>query len=270
MDECAGFLQWALPRLGLRWAGFRKVRRIVCKRLERRRRALGLPTFDAYRDWLAGHGQEWEALRSLCSIPISRFWRDRCVFDVLAQSVLPALAAAAAARPDRTLSCWSAGCASGEEPYSLAILWRLRLARTWPQVALRVWATDVDDHLLERAARACYGWSSLKELPSAWRGPAFEQRGDSWCLREPFREPVTFTRQDLRLDVPDACFDLILCRNVVLTYFEPALQQAVMTRVVDRLRAGGALVIGVHERLPEGIGNVVAWPLARAVLRRLI
>jgi chemotaxis protein methyltransferase CheR len=267
--DCVGFLQWALPRLGLHWPGFRKVRQIVCKRIERRRRALGIANLDAYREYLDDHGQEWEALRALCSIPISRFGRDRSVFELLEHSVLPALAAAAGARLGRTLTCWSAGCASGEEPYSVSILWGLHLAQFFPGVTLRVLATDIDDQLLERAAIGCYGWSSLKETPRAWSEQAFERRGGAYCVREAFRESVTFARQDIRLSVPDTRFDLILCRNVVLTYFEPEVRHAVMRRVADALRPGGALVVGVHETLPQGMDELVAWPEARAVFRRI-
>lgn len=266
--DCTGFLQWALPRLGLHWPGFRKVRHIVCKRVERRCRALGLANLDAYLEHLDRHGDEWEALRALCSIPISRFGRDGSVFAQLEHAVLPALADAAAARPERTLSCWSAGCASGEEPYSLSILWTLQLAHCYPGVALQILATDVDDQLLERAATGCYGWGSLKELPRAWCEQAFDLRGGGYCVREAFRAAVRFARQDLRLGVPAACFDLILCRNVVLTYFEPDLQRAVMRRIADTLRPGGALVVGMHEALPQGIDDLVPWPQARTVFRR--
>jgi chemotaxis protein methyltransferase CheR len=266
--DCVGFLQWALPRLGLHWPGFRKVRGIVCKRVERRRRALGLASLDAYREYLDEHGDEWEALLALCSIPISRFGRDRSVFALLEHAVLPALAAAAGARPERALTCWSAGCASGEEPYSVSILWGLQLAQRYPGVALRVLATDVDDQLLERAAIGCYGWSSLKEVPQAWCEQAFERRRGAYCVHEPFRAAVTFARQDIRQSVPDACFDLILCRNVVLTYLEPDLQRAVMRRIADILRPGGALVVGIHEVLPQGLHDLAPWPGARAVFRR--
>jgi chemotaxis protein methyltransferase CheR len=266
--DCPGFLQWALPRLGLHWPGFRKVRGIVCKRVERRRRVLGLTSLDAYREYLEEHNDEWEALRALCSIPISRFCRDRSVFALLEHAVLPSLAAAAGGRPERTLACWSAGCASGEEPYSVSMLWGLQLAQRYPGVALRVLATDVDHELLERAAIGCYGWSSLKEVPEPWREQAFEQRGGAYCVREPFRAAVTFARQDIRQRVPDGRFDLILCRNVVLTYFEPELQRAVMRRIVDILRPGGVLVVGIHEAPPQGIDDLVEWPGARAVFRR--
>jgi chemotaxis protein methyltransferase CheR len=267
--DCVAFLRWALPRMDLHWPGFRKVRSIVCKRVDRRRRALGRATLAAYRDYLGTNPGEWATLRALCSIPISRFYRDQGLFGALEHAVLPALAEAAAGRPERTLNCWSAGCASGEEPYTLAILWRLRLAERYPNLAFRVLATDVDDALLGRAASACYGWSSLRELPPEWRERSFERRDGAYCLRESFRVMVAFVRQDLREAIPDQHFDLILCRNVALTYFDPALQRRVVGRLAGALRPGGALVVGIHESLPAGIDELVAWPGARAVFRRL-
>ena len=95
--DCTRFLQAALPRLRLRWAGFRKVRRLVCKRLARRLRELGLPDLAAYRAFLEGHPGEWDVLDGSCRIPISCFYRDREAFKSLEQNVLPALAQAAVA-----------------------------------------------------------------------------------------------------------------------------------------------------------------------------
>ena len=267
--DCVAFLQWALPRLGLHWPGFRKVRGIVCKRVERRRRLLEVGTLAAYRERLEGDAQEWEALRALCSIPISRFFRDYSVFHALEHAVLPALAAAAAERGDRALECWSAGCASGEEAYTVAILWRLRLSTLYPAVGLRVLATDVDEGLLQRAAIGCYRWSSLREVPEASRSQAFVQRGEVYCVREAFRTPVTFERQDIRRIIPQRRFDLILCRNLVLTYFELDLQRAVTRRLADALWPGGALVVGMHESLPPDMQDLVPWPGVRTVFRKV-
>ncbi|GIK38934.1 MAG: hypothetical protein BroJett011_27670 [Chloroflexota bacterium] len=96
--DCIAFLQWALPHLRLRWAGFCKVRHQVCKRIDRRCRELGLPDVAAYRAYLTTQAAEWPILASLCRISISRFYRDRAVFDQLAHVVLPALAKSALTR----------------------------------------------------------------------------------------------------------------------------------------------------------------------------
>jgi len=261
--DCVAFLQWALPQLGLRWAGYRKVRRRACKRVGRRMRELGVADAAAYRARLQADPAEWRALAALCPIPISRFYRDREVFDGLGAEVLPALA-----RGAQRLECWSAGCASGEEPYTLAVQWRLQLAARFPGLAFRVLGTDIDARLLERARAGCYGAGSLEALPAAWREQAFEQRGRLWCLREQMRRDVEFARQDLLAALPEREFDLVLCRNLAFTYFDAAGARRALERIASRLRAGGALVIGLHEQLPAPAAGFEPWPGCRAVFRR--
>jgi chemotaxis protein methyltransferase CheR len=263
--DCTAFLQWALPHLGRSWPGYRRVRRLVCRRLGGRLSELGLADLDAYRRHLADRPGEWASLDALCGIPVSRFYRDRGVFDALDRTVLPALAAAA---PPRTaLDAWSAGCASGEEPYSLAVLWTVRLQPRCPQLGLRIVATDLDERLLARARAARYAASSLKELPEDLLAAGFEPADGGWRVRDRFRR-VEFLRQDLREAMPDGPFDLILCRNAVLTYYAPTVQLAVMRRIAERLRPGGALVIGIHESLPDGLAGLAPWPGARGIHRR--
>src|SRR5919197_810463 len=112
--DCVDFLRWALPRIGLRWEGFRKVRRQVCRRVGRRIAELGLGDLDAYRAYLREHPDEWAKLERLTPITISRFYRDRAVFEALEHAVIPALG--------EEPRIWSAGCASGEEAYTLALI----------------------------------------------------------------------------------------------------------------------------------------------------
>jgi chemotaxis protein methyltransferase CheR len=266
--ECTAFLQWALPQLGRRWPGYRKVRRLVAKRLGRRLRELGLADIDAYRRRLEAQPAEWTALDALLGIPISRFWRDRGVFESIGRDVLPALARAAIDAGRSTLDAWSAGCASGEEPYTLAMLWQLRVHSAFPRLQLRVAATDCNAVLLERARIGCYEASSLKELPADLRAAAFETRDARWCVRPELRA-VEFLRQDLRETMPAGPFDLVLLRNVVATYYAPDVQSAIIQRIADRMRPGGALVLGVHESLPQGSEAFAHWPDVRGTYRRL-
>jgi len=258
--DCVGFLQWCLPRLGLRWPGYRKVRRTVCKRVGRRRRALGLGDLEAYRAFLIETPAEWARLDAYCRIPISRFYRDRGVFDYLGLSALPELAERAAARGGRALRCWSAGCASGEEVYTLRVLWDLRVRPDFPGVRLRLLGTDADAILLRRAAAARYQGGSLKDLPAAWRDAAFTRDGEAFVLRPEFRRDIAFQEADIRRGQPDGPFDLVLCRNLVFTYFAPGLQEALQRAIAARLAPGGYLAIGAHERLPAEAGDLV--PLA--------
>lgn len=265
---CVEFLQTALPRLGLQWPGFRRVRRLVCKRLNRRLRDLGIPDLPGYWIYLERHAGEWHRLNEFCRIPISRFYRDHEVFERLEREVLPTLGEAAAARGRGELACWSACCASGEEPYTLAFLWHLRLKHRFPKLRLRIVATDVDAHLLERARTGCYGASSLKALPPDLLAEAFVRRGTQFCVCDELRT-IEFLQQDIRHAAPQGEFDLVLCRNAVLTYFAPPLQREVMARVVARLRPGSALVVGIHESPPDGLDRLAPWPGARAIYRKL-
>ena len=248
--DCVAFLQEALPRLGLRWQGFRKVHGQVCKRLRRRMKELGIEEFAAYRKRLDPHSEEWTALDRLTHITISRFFRDRSVFEALEGRVLPDIAART--RSEKRLArFWSAGCASGEEPYTLKILWDLAVAPAFPGVECAVVATDVDETVLKRARKACYARGSLRELPEALLRQGFEQSGSLFCVRHHHREGVNFVLQDLRSEAPDGRFDLILCRNVAFTYFEPPLQVEALDRILGLLAKPGYLVIGAQERLPH-------------------
>jgi len=257
--EGVQFLQWCLPRLHLRWPGFRKVRRQVCKRVSRRLQELGLPSLDAYRVYLEGHPGEWATLDTLCWINISRFYRDRSVFQHLANEILPQLAQRVVARRESEIRCWSAGCAGGEEPYTLAIIWRNCLAAQFPLLALRIVATDIDPLAIRRAERGCYRASSMKDLPAQWRAQAFVTIADELCLKDEYRSPVTFMLQDIRERAPEGLFHLILCRNLVFTYFDEMLQRTTLQRLSGRLAPGGALIIGNLESLPDGPWGIQPW-----------
>jgi chemotaxis protein methyltransferase CheR len=245
-DDDVRFLQWALPRLGLRWEGFRRVRRQAWRRIERRRRALGLPDADAYRAFLEAHPEEWAAVDEACRITISRFARDRRVWEVLARDVLPRLAAEARDAGRAAVRAWSAGCGAGEEPYTLAIA----AAITGVVPPLDVLATDVHEGQLERARVACYPPGTLRELPPAWREAAFEMRGGLACVRESYRRAVRFTAHDVRTTPPPGPFDLVLCRNLAFTYLDEPHQRAAAAAFRAVLRGGGVLAVGIHERLP--------------------
>jgi len=266
--EGVRFLQWCLPRLGMRWPGFRKVRKRVYRRLARRIKEIGLPGLAGYRAHLDAHAEEWAVLDGLCRIPISRFYRDRGVIRHLEEEVLPGLGTLALSRNETELGCWSIGCAGGEEPYTLAILWHLGPGRRVPHLGLRILATDIDPESLARARKACYPSSSVKDLPAVYREQAFVPTARGWCLREAYREGVTFVEQDVRRAAPVGPFHLVLCRNVAFTYFDEARQRDVLRTIVARLIPGGALVIGRRESLPPDAVGLEVWSAKFGIYRR--
>ena len=267
-SEGIQFLQWCLPRLHLSWPGYRKVRRQVYKRIQRRLQSLGLVSLAGYESYLNIHPEEWNVLESCCWISISRFYRDKSVFQFLEQEVLPFLARQILARGERVLRCWSLGCASGEEPYSLSLLWKLKIQLLFPTVRLVILATDIDQQALARAQGGCYPLSSLRDLPETWLTQGFDQAADEFLVKPEFREPVTFVVQDLRQAVPTATFHLILCRYVTFTYFEAASQGHTLKQLVERLALGGALVVGRNETLPKGEFGLLPWSERERVYRR--
>ncbi|MFQ5570237.1 MAG: CheR family methyltransferase [Rhodothermales bacterium] len=267
--DCVAFLQWCLPRLQLRWPGFRKVRRQVCKRLHRRLRSLNLPDTSAYRAYLETHPAEWTALDAMCRITISRFYRDRGVFETLRRAILPDLVQRITREGASTLRCWSAGCASGEEAYTLKIIWGHDLPARFSHLDLHIMATDTEIPMLERARHGCYAKGTLKELPAGWIDAAFSSIDETYCIRGAYRTGITWAQQDIRRTMPEGPFHLILCRNIVFTYFDDALQRACLARMADRLLPGGFLVLGKHESLPDPTTRFSAWNRQEDIYQRM-
>jgi len=232
------FLRWALPRCGYRYEGFRRVRRQVLRRLRKRCADLGLADLAAYRRHLEAEAAEWTRFDALLNVTISRFYRDRALWDLLRREILPALARRG------TVRCWSAGCASGEEPYTLAIVGR--------GLPLRILATDRNPEMLRRARAGVYRASSLRDLPTADRELAFTPTERGFRLREAFREAVRFREADVRRDLPAGPFDLVFCRYLAFTYFAEEVQREVLRNLEARLVPDGLLALGRHERLPAG------------------
>ena len=239
--ECSELLMWALPQVGLRFEGYKKVQRQVCRRLDEQRQALGLSSTAAYRDYLEAHPDEWASFRRLARVTVSRFYRDTELWDGL-RAILPELGT--------SIRAWSAGCASGEEVWTLRLI--ARLDDTAPDIA--VVATDIEDEMLFRAQAARYEAGTLRWLPEGWRDQAFHRSADALRLHNDWRDGVEFLQQDLMETTPDGPFAVILCRNLAFTYFDDVNQAMVAERIQSRLQEGGVLMLGKGERLPDEAG----------------
>jgi chemotaxis protein methyltransferase CheR len=216
------------------------------RRLAVRMRARGAHTYADYARVLAADGSEYDRLLDALTINVTKFYRNRETWDALAERYLPELWAARRG----AVRCWSAGCASGEEPYTLAIL-LLECGRAQGEIGAaqaRVDATDLDPVSLGRAAAGRYRAPAFEEMPPAL--------ADRYCSRGEVREVapqaralVRFQRHDLlREPPPRAPYDLVLCRNVVI-YFDRPTQQRLFAAFADALAPGGVLVLGKVETL---------------------
>jgi len=220
----------------------------IRRRIAVRMRACGVHTYGEYQQLLDRTPAEYERLRDALTINVTRFFRNVETWERLAAGFLPDLWEPAAG----SLRIWSAGCASGEEAYSLAIVAaELALARGDPEALERVQvdATDVDRESLQRADAAQYRAEALMETPLALRERYFERAGDEYRVVEPIRRRVRVRALDLSgAKLPTRAYDLIVCRNVVI-YFERPTQERLFVAFIRALRPGGLLVLGKVETL---------------------
>jgi chemotaxis protein methyltransferase CheR len=221
-----------------------------------------------YRDYLKAHPDEWNHLAGLCRITISRFYRDRAVFNALRWKVLPELASSRREEQRLELRCWCCGCASGEEVYTLKMLWSL-CEVDFPNLEFEITATDIDSHLLTRARQGVYPGSSLRELPLKWRSEFFKEETGAFRIKGSLTDRIHWLEQDVLSEMPEGTFDLVLCRNLVFTYFEPILQHKVLRRFETVTQPGAALVIGQMESLPS-IQGFHPWLDPLRIYRRVI
>lgn len=217
------------------------------RRIAVRMRARGVTDFGAYSRLLDSDSAEWEPLLDALTINVTKFFRDRAVYEAMASVVVPSVWAL----PAPALRAWSAGCSSGEEPYSLAVLFH-RHATVMQQVdrlsRLRIIASDIDKRSLQRAERATYPESAFGDTPELLRQRYFSPGARATVVPEA-RALVRFERRDLLNDpAPPGPLQLITCRNVVI-YFDAAAQQALFQRFFDALQPGGFLVLGQVETL---------------------
>ena len=238
--------------------------------------AASVPRLETSLAWLTTlptASQEWRRLAGSLTVGETYFFRDCASLAALQQHVLPSLIAAQRARDILQLRVWSAGCATGEEPYSLAILLD-RLLPERSQWHVTILATDINPEALEAAQRGLYRAWSLRETPLWLRERYFCRRSAATFEVDPqIRQMVTFVRcnladdDDLAAVANTSAVDIILCRNVLM-YFTPEVQWAVVAQLQRALVPGGWLVVGAVEASAELLRPLVPVTLPGAILFR--
>ncbi|KYF78798.1 hypothetical protein BE17_22195 [Sorangium cellulosum] len=217
----------------------------ILRRLRRRMAATGTETIDDYVRHLANHPEEHQRLVTSFLIKVTEFMRDPDLFEHLQKVILPALVAHA--RTDnKSLRIWSAGCATGEEAYSLAILVSELLGDELESFNIRIFSTDLDSEAVAFARRGIYGPSAVEDLPPDLLERYFVAVDGQYQVKKRIRSLTVFGEHDLGQRAPFPHLDLVLCRNVLI-YFTSELQRRTLHLFAFSLREGGYLVLGKAE-----------------------
>jgi two-component system CheB/CheR fusion protein len=214
------------------------------RRIERRMAAAESPDMDAYLARLRGDSGELDLLAKDLLINVTRFFRDSKVFDVLAQTVIPDLVGASL--PNQALRIWTAGCSTGEETYSLAMLVSERIAAAAVQVKLQIFASDVDADAIAHARDGLYPATIEADVTQARLARFFTKEEGGYRIVPELRAAVVFAVQDVLVDPPFSRLDVISCRNLLI-YLRPDAQQKVIALFHFALRDGGLLLLGSSE-----------------------
>jgi len=217
------------------------------RRLAVRLRARGVESYREYMQLL--DDEEYEKLFEALTINLSYFFRDGSAFEALRDKVLKPLLQEKAERGSRLVRIWSAGCASGEEPYSIAILLHELLGQDLKNWRIRILATDLDAGALEKARRGVYGKFSFQGVDPAYIARYFTPLPPKeYAIKPEIAAMVKFERRDLIADPPPRRLDLILCRNVLI-YFTREQQRKLLLTFHQALNDEGYLLIGKTEVL---------------------
>jgi two-component system CheB/CheR fusion protein len=237
------FLQLVHERSGLDFTAYKEP--TIQRRLQRRIVATGSSSLAGYRRYLQRHPEEYARLISSFLIKVTEFFRDRDLFTLLRNQILPELIEEARQRGNE-LRLWSAGCATGEEAYSLAILVAEALGEDLEQFTVRIFATDLDNDAINYARRGVYPSSALNFMPREMVARYFQHVNGEYEVDKRVRSLVIFGQHDLGQRAPFPRIDLILCRNVLI-YFTLELQKRVLQLFAYSLRDGGYLALGKAE-----------------------
>ncbi len=216
------------------------------RRIAKRMQAVGIDGFATYMDYLEVHPDEFAALFDVILINVTAFFRDTAAWEYLRDEALPLLLAS---RPEpEPLRIWSAGCASGEEPYSLAIMLAEALGRDAFRARVKIYATDADEGALNQARAASYSAAQVEAVPADLRARYFTADGDQFVFDKDLRRSVIFGRHDLLQDAPISRVDILTCRNALM-YFNTEAQSRILKRFHFALASDGVLFLGKAEML---------------------
>jgi two-component system, chemotaxis family, CheB/CheR fusion protein len=231
-------------------------RATLARRIEKRMQAVGVLKHDEYLDYLQVHQEEFGELFNTILINVTSFFRDPEAWAYLREHLVPDLIAWRSA--SEHLRIWSAGCASGEEAYTLAGLLTDALGPEEFKARVKIYATDLDDGALQQSRQAIYTAKDLENVDPAFVERYFEKNNGSggYAFDRELRRSIIFGKHDLIQDAPISRVDLLVCRNTLM-YFNAEVQERILNRFHFALNDNGILFLGKAETLLTH-GNIFA------------
>lgn len=243
-DGFEAVLTYIKESRGVDFTGYKRTS--LRRRVQRRMDQVGIADYSEYIDHLQVNSEEFVALFNTILINVTAFFRDPEAWDYLRDEVVPLLLAER--NPDDPIRVWSAGCAAGQEAYSLAMLFADALGVEGFKQRVKIYATDIDEEALNQARHGSYTAGEVENLSAAQLETYFEQYGGRYFFRKDMRRSVIFGRNDLVQDAPISRVDLLACRNTLM-YFNPETQTKILDRFHFALGPRGVLFLGKAEML---------------------
>ena len=237
----------------------------LARRIDKRLQVHGLEHYSEYLDFLEVHPTEFNHLFNTILINVTSFFRDPPYWEYLATEVLPSILAAKP--PADPMRVWSAGCSSGEEAYTAAMILAEAVGVDQFRERVKVYATDVDEEALKTARQASYGPKDVEVIPPLLVEKYFSREKSLFVFDKDLRRSVIFGRHDLVQDAPISRVDLLICRNVLM-YFNAESQGRILARFHFALNDGGVLFLGRAETLSPHGNTFEPTDLARRIFRK--
>lgn len=250
-NDITSILDFLHESRNLDFSGYRES--MIERRVKKRFLSVKCDDYKEYGLYLSKHPVEIDHLIDSLTINVSRFFRNPLTFEYIADIVLPGIIYNKNRHSDASLRIWSAGCAMGEEAYSIAILIREFLKKEKTELDIRIFATDIDLKVLEKARKAFYSIESVKNVKYQILKNYFFSQKDSFCLIPEIKDMVLFTYFDMldkKSHAPSESifggFDMVFCRNVLI-YFNAEHQDLIFEKLYRSLNPYGYLVLGEVE-----------------------
>jgi two-component system CheB/CheR fusion protein len=238
------YLDYVKRSRGFDFTGYK--RSSLMRRVSKRMQLVGIEGYSNYLDYLEVHPEEFSYLFNTLLINVTAFFRDRLAWEYLGNEIIPRIVARK--EPNESIRVWSAGCASGEEAYTIAMLIAETIGIEQFRERVKIYATDVDEEALNQARQATYDARDLNGVLPHQVEMFFEQAENRHTFRKDLRRSVIFGRHDLIQDAPISKIDLLVCRNTLM-YFNAETQSRILARFHFALRDSGFLFLGKAEML---------------------